>query len=104
MAWCAADFWREEGFAAVIPGAIAAKISRRRPRLTRGWAGHSVAPRGAHGVRALPMTTPRQDIVMDRKSIIVLAVAILVLFALSPVVDHFFPGKMVPVSSLRPTN
>lgn len=43
-------------------------------------------------------------IVMDRKSIIILAIAVLVLFGLSPVVDHFFPPKRVPLSSLTPTN
>lgn len=41
---------------------------------------------------------------MDRKSIIILAVAILVLLALSPVIDHFFPPKQVPISALHPTN
>jgi YidC/Oxa1 family membrane protein insertase len=38
---------------------------------------------------------------MDRKSIIILAAAILLLMGLSPVVDHFFPPKLVPVV---PTN
>ncbi len=37
---------------------------------------------------------------MDRKSIIILAVAIAMYFALSPVVDHFFPPKPVPASLL----
>lgn len=36
---------------------------------------------------------------MDRKSIIILAAAILLLFGLSPLVDHFFPPKMVEVTA-----
>jgi YidC/Oxa1 family membrane protein insertase len=39
---------------------------------------------------------------MDRKSIIILAVAVVVLLVLSPVVDHFFPPKPVPVA-VQPT-
>jgi YidC/Oxa1 family membrane protein insertase len=35
---------------------------------------------------------------MDRKSIIILALAIGVLFLMSPLVDHFFPPKPVPVA------
>ena len=34
---------------------------------------------------------------MDRKSFIILAVAVLLLFGLSPLVDHFFPPKPAPV-------
>jgi YidC/Oxa1 family membrane protein insertase len=41
---------------------------------------------------------------MDRKSLIILAIAVLVLLALSPVVDHFYPPKPVPLSSLTMTN
>jgi YidC/Oxa1 family membrane protein insertase len=45
---------------------------------------------------------------MDRKSLIILVIAVLVLFALSPVVDHFYPPKPVPVDLLAtnspPTN
>src|SRR5580704_11164819 len=37
---------------------------------------------------------------MDRKSIIILAVAVGLYFLLSPVIDHFFPPKPVPVSML----
>ena len=35
---------------------------------------------------------------MDRKSIIILAVAVAMLLVLSPVVDHFFPPKPVPIT------
>lgn len=35
---------------------------------------------------------------MDRKSIAILAVAIGLLFLMSPLVDHFFPPKPVPVT------
>src|SRR5271157_1443470 len=41
---------------------------------------------------------------MDRKSLIVLAVAVSLLFAMSPIVDHFFPPKPVPVSPPGLTN
>ncbi|MGA2749986.1 MAG: membrane protein insertase YidC [Verrucomicrobiota bacterium] len=43
---------------------------------------------------------------MDRKSIIILVAAIGVLFALSPVVDHFFPPKPLPITATMaaPTN
>ena len=41
---------------------------------------------------------------MDRKSLIILIVAVLVLFGLSPVVDHFFPPKPVHVDLLAKTN
>jgi YidC/Oxa1 family membrane protein insertase len=36
---------------------------------------------------------------MDRKSIIILAAAVAVLLLLSPVVDHFFPPKPVPITA-----
>src|SRR5271155_2036439 len=35
---------------------------------------------------------------MDRKSIIILAAAIALLLAMSPLVDHFFPPKLVPIT------
>jgi YidC/Oxa1 family membrane protein insertase len=35
---------------------------------------------------------------MDRKSIIILAVAVALYFLLTPVVDHFFPARPVPVT------
>jgi len=38
---------------------------------------------------------------MDRKSFIILGVAIALLVALSPLVDHYFPPKLVPIA---PTN
>jgi YidC/Oxa1 family membrane protein insertase len=42
---------------------------------------------------------------MDRKTIIILAAAFAVLLLMSPVVDHFFPPKPVPVASpVFPTN
>lgn len=41
---------------------------------------------------------------MDRKSLIVLAAAVLLLLGLSPIVDHFFPPKPVPVSPPGLTN
>jgi len=40
---------------------------------------------------------------MDRKSIIILVVAVGLYFLMTPVIDHFFPPKPVPVSVL-PTN
>jgi YidC/Oxa1 family membrane protein insertase len=41
---------------------------------------------------------------MDRKSLIVLVAAVLLLLGLSPVVDHFFPPKPVPVEAQTATN
>jgi YidC/Oxa1 family membrane protein insertase len=41
---------------------------------------------------------------MDRKSIIILAVAVGLYFLLSPVIDHFFPSKRVPISLLATNN
>ncbi len=41
---------------------------------------------------------------MDRKSFIILGVALLLLFAMSPVVDHFFPPRPVPISPRGMTN
>jgi YidC/Oxa1 family membrane protein insertase len=37
---------------------------------------------------------------MDRKSLIILVLAVLLLLALSPIVDHFFPPKPIPASVL----
>jgi YidC/Oxa1 family membrane protein insertase len=37
---------------------------------------------------------------MDRKSLIILALAVAVLLGSNSIVDHFFPSKMVPVSTL----
>jgi YidC/Oxa1 family membrane protein insertase len=37
---------------------------------------------------------------MDRKSLVILGVAILMLLAMSPVVDHFFPAKPIPPEAL----
>ena len=36
---------------------------------------------------------------MDRKSIIILVAAVLLLLALSPIVDHFYPPKPVPLDA-----
>jgi YidC/Oxa1 family membrane protein insertase len=41
---------------------------------------------------------------MDRKSVIILVVAVLLLVALSPTVDHFFPPKPVPANLPAMTN
>jgi YidC/Oxa1 family membrane protein insertase len=41
---------------------------------------------------------------MDRKSLIVLVAAVLLLLGLSPIVDHFYPPKPVPVSPPGLTN
>jgi YidC/Oxa1 family membrane protein insertase len=41
---------------------------------------------------------------MDRKSIIILAVAVGLYFLLSPVVDHFFPPKPAPITLPAATN
>jgi YidC/Oxa1 family membrane protein insertase len=41
---------------------------------------------------------------MDRKSIIILAVAVGLYFLLTPVVDHFFPPKPMPVTAPAATN
>src|ERR1019366_684386 len=41
---------------------------------------------------------------MDRKSFIILGIALLLLFAMSPVVDHFFPPKPAPISPRGMTN
>jgi YidC/Oxa1 family membrane protein insertase len=41
---------------------------------------------------------------MDRKSLIILAAAVLLLLGLSPLVDHFFPPKPMPVSPPGLTN
>jgi YidC/Oxa1 family membrane protein insertase len=41
---------------------------------------------------------------MDRKSIIIMVVAVGLYFALSPVIDHFFPPKPVPASLPSATN
>ncbi|MGP8198497.1 MAG: membrane protein insertase YidC [Limisphaerales bacterium] len=41
---------------------------------------------------------------MDRKSIIILAVAVLLLLGLSPIVDHLFPPKPVPAGLTALTN
>jgi YidC/Oxa1 family membrane protein insertase len=41
---------------------------------------------------------------MDRKSIIILAVAVGLYFLLSPVVDHFFPPRPAPIMPPAATN
>jgi YidC/Oxa1 family membrane protein insertase len=41
---------------------------------------------------------------MDRKSLIILVAAVLLLLGLSPIVDHLFPPKPVPVGSTVMTN
>jgi YidC/Oxa1 family membrane protein insertase len=41
---------------------------------------------------------------MDRKSLIVLVLSVLLLLGLSPLVDHFFPPKPVPIETLALTN
>jgi YidC/Oxa1 family membrane protein insertase len=38
------------------------------------------------------------EFVMDRRSIIILALAMALLFGMSPLVDHFFPPKPVPIT------
>jgi YidC/Oxa1 family membrane protein insertase len=85
-----AAFWPAAASAAAIPGAILARISRRRAEVLR--------KRG------------RRDIVMDRKSIIILAVAVLLFLAMSPILKHFFPDipltpeEMAALTNAQPTN